>query len=416
MDHDRSVLYLESFWKFGIKLGLHRIEKLLRELGDPQKKIKTVHVAGTNGKGSVCAMVSLVLREAGYRTGLFTSPHLFTYMERFKINGKDIPENKFNGYVGKVRAVINKYEKGEELPTEFEILTAIAFLYFADENVTIAVIETGLGGRLDSTNVITPLVSVITNVDLDHTEVLGKTIELIAKEKAGIIKDNIPVVTAAQGKALSVIKKTAAKKKGRLVIVSGPDLNLSASIPLYGQHQKINAATAVAAVAELRKSGYKISDSDIRIGIAKTKWPARFQILRRDPVVIVDGAHNPAGIKALIDSASAFKNRSGRDIFVAGILRRKDHKKMLSMLCSAADTLILTRPMAKGACTLAEMGADVKGKGCEILKLSTVGRAVTAAIKIAGKDDTVIICGSLFTAAEALALFPRHLTHCSLMV
>jgi dihydrofolate synthase / folylpolyglutamate synthase len=217
MNYGQSVKYLESFWKFGIRLGLHRIKHLLGKLGDPQEAFLSVHVAGTNGKGSVCAMLSSILTEAGYRTGMYTSPHLRDYTERIRINCDEISKKDFALAIGSIREIISARTYGREKPTEFEILTAAAFKYFKKREVDIAVVEVGLGGRLDSTNVIKPMVSVITNISLDHVNILGRTVSSIAREKAGIIKKGVPVVTGAEGEALKVIKESC--RKTRLVIL-----------------------------------------------------------------------------------------------------------------------------------------------------------------------------------------------------
>jgi len=399
MDYARSVKYLESFWKFGIKPGLQRIDRLLAKLGDPHKSLKCVHVAGTNGKGSVCAMTASVLREAGYKVGLYTSPHLMSYRERFKINGKDITEKKFSSYVSKIRKVLKSYKKNDGLPTEFEILTAVAFKYFADEKVDIAVIEAGLGGRLDSTNVITPLVSVITNVGLDHTEVLGNTIKKIAAEKAGIIKKGVPVVTAATGAALDMILTTIIRRGA--IFCAPTTRRARVNLPLYGHHQQINAAVAVGVARELTRQGFGISEDHIRKGLKRTNWPARFQIIRKRPFLVIDGAHNPPGAEAL---KAALKKRfpSKKIILILGILSYKDHKMIVSILAPLAKLVIAARPDSRFALDPEVIAKEVKSRTNNVVVANNVKTALKTALSQAGGNDVVCVAGSLITAGSAL--------------
>lgn len=284
--------YLDSLEKFGINLGLNRIEHLLKKMGDPQLKFRSLHVAGTNGKGSTCAVMSSILKEAGYRVGLYTSPHLFDYTERIKVNGRDISHRSFLDGIKKVKRAA---ERMKEPPTVFEVLTAVAFWCFAQQKVDYAVVEVGMGGRLDATNVITPLVSVITNIDYEHTEVLGKSLAKIAREKAGIIKTGVPVVTAeSKSEPLQVMKRIAQREGSLLIAINRKQPAMSSN--LIGTHQRVNAACAVTA---LRVAGIKVSRKNIQDGLRKVLWPGRFQIIAEKPLIIVDGAHNPAGIKTL---------------------------------------------------------------------------------------------------------------------
>ena len=370
--------YLQSLEKFGIHLGLDRINFLLQKLGNPQFKFKSIHVAGTNGKGSTCAMMASILKEAGYKVGLYTSPHLFDYAERIKINGKDISKKKISEGIRRVRKAA---EGMREKPTIFETLTAVAFWFFAKEKVDYAVVEVGMGGRLDATNVITPLVSVITNIDYEHTEVLGKSLSRIAREKTGIIKPGVPVVTTeTKAEPIRVMKAVAEKNGSVLIAVSG---KLSAvSSNLIGTHQKLNAACAVAA---LRLAGIKVSKTAIATGLQKVQWPARFQVISRKPLTIIDGAHNPAGIEVLTKSLkSLFPGK--RFSFVIGVQKDKNARAMLSRLKPLAKKIIIT-------CSSHQRAAKtVAGKRAVKLK---------KALGLTEKEDRVI-AGSLYLAAEVL--------------
>ncbi|MEK6869330.1 MAG: folylpolyglutamate synthase/dihydrofolate synthase family protein, partial [Nanoarchaeota archaeon] len=266
-------------------LGLDRIESLLKKLGNPEKKLRCIHVAGTNGKGSVCAMISSILTGAGYKVGLYTSPHLKKFNERIRINNKLISDKDIVKYYLKIK----KYVTNQSF---FEITTAMAFLYFADKKVDFAVLEVGLGGRLDATNVVTPLVSIITNIGLEHTKYLGNTIKKVAYEKAGIIKNNVPVVTAAEGIALAAIKKISNERNSRLYIANKKNANYR--IGLKGEFQKLNAAMAIKAIGILKNNyGVKIKKSNVKKGLLNAKWPGRFQFLEKN--ILVDCAHNPHG-------------------------------------------------------------------------------------------------------------------------
>jgi dihydrofolate synthase/folylpolyglutamate synthase len=381
------INYLNSLEKFGMNLGLERISCLLEKLDNPHLKFKSIHVAGTNGKGSTCAMIASILKETGYKVGLYTSPHFFDYRERIKIDGKDITRKKFGEGLKKAHEVIEglrreKAIKGES--TVFEVLTAVAFWYFAKENVDCAVVEVGMGGRLDATNVITPLVSVITNIDLEHTEVLGKTLAKIAAEKAAIIKRGVPVVTAENKKeALTVLKETAEEQHSFLMGVSRQQKAVSSK--LIGEHQKLNAACAISAV---RLAGIAVTRSQINKGLAKTVWPGRFQILSRKPLIILDGAHNPAGAKVL---AAALKKLYPKTKFtvIYGCQKTKDYKKCLKNLTPVVKRLI----KAKSSHPDAREGISLK-----------------QALALWDKKSPLLITGSLFLVADALKYFNARKT------
>ncbi|MFA5104861.1 MAG: folylpolyglutamate synthase/dihydrofolate synthase family protein [Candidatus Margulisiibacteriota bacterium] len=445
MRYKDSIIYLESFWKFGIKLGLARIEHLLDLLDNPHKKFKSVHVAGTNGKGSVCVLTASVLKKAGYRTGLYTSPHLKDYTERIKINGKDISREKFARLITKVREVIEKQYTLKELPTEFELLTAAAFLSFAEEEVDIAVIETGLGGRLDSTNVIEPLACAITNVNFDHCSVLGKTLSSIAKEKAGIIKRGVPVVTACdKPSALKVIRTKCKKQrsmlitcagkgadttverlwnseKGQLINISSKDFNIrELYLPFFGSHQTLNAAVALALLLELRnfsasrpprkrsvagaatlqRKKFHISEKAFRKGFASVRWPARFQVIKTNPFVVLDGAHNPSGVKALFKELSGLKKR--KLIAVVGILKDKDFSNMIKTISGSADLVIAVMPDNPRACPAVVIAGEARKHGVAAVVAASPKDGLKRSLKLASALDAICVCGSLFTCADIL--------------
>jgi len=334
--------YLQSLEKFGMNLGLERITHLLEELGNPHLKFKSLHVTGTNGKGSTCAMIASILKEAGYTVGLYTSPHLFDWRERIKINGKDISEKDFEEGI----KVVKKIARRVGQPTVFEVLTAVAFWYFAKKKVDYAVIEVGLGGRLDATNIITPLVSVITNIDLEHTAILGKSLAKIAAEKAAIIKPGIPVVTAEKKLEPLRVIKDYAQKKGSLLIKVESGLKTN----LFGEHQRINAACAVAAI---RLARIKVSRKAIAQGLKKVNWPGRFQIASRSPLTILDGAHNPAGIQSLVRTLRS-KFPGQKFTFIFGVQKDKDAKTMLKLLKPLAKKIIITTSSHKNAAKIVE--------------------------------------------------------------
>ena len=367
-----------------INLGLDRMQRILAALDNPHLKFKSIHIAGTNGKGSVCAMLDSILREAGNKVGLFTSPHLFSWEERIKVNGKDIESSKF-------KIQNSKIMKLESDLTPFEQITAIAFDYFAEQKVDVAVVEVGMGGRLDATNVITPLVSVITNIDYDHTEYLGNTLSEIAFEKSGIIKHKVPVVTAEKKlAALNVIKRTCQEKEACLSVI-GPRADIEARSPLLGPHQRINEAVAVK-VAQL----LKINKSAIKKGLSKTVWPGRCQIISEDPLILVDGAHNAAGVRALSDTIVHLKIPRPRTLII-GVQGYKDINGIIEILVPLADRIIVTRSSHPQASRPEEIIRRIENK--PVILINSVAEAVEVA---RGFGHPIIVAGSLFVAAEVL--------------
>jgi len=382
------VKHLQFLEKFGINLGLDRIKLLLEHLDNPHLKFKSIHVAGTNGKGSTCAMIASILKEAGYKVGLYTSPHLFQYNERIKINGKDISDKEFAEGLARIKRISRKEPGSFGRPTVFEALTALAFWYFAKKKVDYAVVEVGLGGRLDATNVITPLASVITNIDLEHTAILGRTPAKIAAEKAAIIKPDVPVITAEdKSEALKVIKYQAEKKGSLLIQVKSEGEGLKSG--LLGEHQKTNAACAVAAV---KLAGISVGQRAVLDGLKRVRWPGRFQVIKKKPLTIIDGAHNPAGARVLTGAlGSRFPGK--KFTFIVGTQKDKDARAMIREFERSADKIIITRSSNNAA---SDLVAGVKPIG------------LSQALEASAASDRVI-CGSLFLAADALKCLDANL-------
>ena len=401
-----------------IDLGLDRMIQLMERLGEPHLDFKSVHIAGTNGKGSTAAFISSALGKAGYKTGLYTSPHLERFSERIKINDAEISEDDINAISDEVKAAARSLPAGE--PTYFEFTTAMAFVYFARQDVDIAIIETGLGGRLDATNIISPLVSVITPVALDHADYLGSTIEEVAAEKAGIIKESIPVIIGKQEAAAATILSTIAAEKGARTFLYDSDFKLNNSgedcfdysgvseglnnveISLYGAHQQENASVALACLEVLAGSGFALSADVLRKGVRETSWPGRFEVVSSNPEIILDGAHNPSAAKGL---AASLKNRfdGNKGVIVAGFMADKDIEGILAELAPLASTIILTRPSEDRAFDPAGGASEIKKslKRCETTVIPDIKEAIDKGIMLAKEKSFIIITGSLYTVGEA---------------
>ena len=414
MNYTETLAYLDSLGKFGIHLGMERIEALLKELGNPEQKVRTIHVTGTNGKGSVTSMITNILLVSGLKVGKFTSPHLVRYNERIEVDGKEISDEDFALVVTAVRrAVESVMAKGTDQPTQFEVLTAAAFLHFALQKLDYAVIEVGLGGLWDSTNVITPVVSVITNVSLDHTDRCGKTVEEIAMQKAGIIKDGVPVVTAAEGEALGPIQAMSLFKQAPLYIygkaftgqevtssMEGQTFTLSAGdyhsnyeVKLPGAHQILNTAVAVVAAKLASKQDNRINELALHQGVALTKWPGRLERISQKPDVILDGAHNPAGAAVL--RAALDKYYCGKKIcFIFGMMGDKDISQVITTLFRKEDTVYTVR--ADEGTRAAEPEALAEQIGPQAKAMHDLAAAYKTALAEVGEDGLVCVCGSLY--------------------
>ncbi len=406
--------------KFGVKLGLTNISKFLSRLGNPQNSLQAIHVAGTNGKGSTVAIMESILMAAGYRVGTFTSPHLVDFRERIKINGRFIDKKYMTDFFNDNLKRIEKLSL-----TYFEVVTALAFLYFKDEKVDVALIETGLGGRLDATNVINPRISIVTNIATEHTKWLGFKIREIAKEKAGIIKRGVPVVSAAINlDARRVIREVCEKNKCKLISVfdetqwiikeitrdctemdiftrSNKYYNLR--LQLAGRHQLENAIMALIAIELFgEQTGVKASPASVAAGFRNIKWNGRLQRISNSPEIILDVAHNPAALARIREYFHEFYE-GRRIITVFGILSDKNYKLMLEELDRIAEVIILTRPMTDRAADPEVLAKEIPKSGFNINVIPMVEEAYIAAKEAAGEDDVVLVTGSHFTVGEVLS-------------
>jgi dihydrofolate synthase/folylpolyglutamate synthase len=424
MAFQETIEYLFGLQKYGIKFGLTNSLTLMERLGDPQRRFRSVHIAGTNGKGSTAAFLDSMLRSAGYRVGLYTSPHLVSFTERIRVDGVPVSEQRVVDLADRVRRC---YDGSEGMtPTFFEVTTAMAFTHFAEAGIDIAVVETGMGGRLDSTNVVTPLVSVITNIDLEHTEFLGTTIEAIAGEKAGIIKQGVPVVTGAvQPEAIAVLAAEAGRKGApfhRMPKDFGPEGEAPGLSPAFdyrgmslrydglraglpGLHQLLNASLALAAAECLGAAGIMVPEEAVRSGLAEAAWAGRLEQVSSGPDIYLDGAHNPASSAVLAEALEELKRGHGQLVLVLGILRDKDHRSIIDRLVPLADRVIATRPQYARAMDVRALADEVRPLQEKVAIAGTVAEAIALARSVAAKDDLIVVTGSLYTVGDARAIF-----------
>ncbi len=415
MTYNQALEYIHSVsWK-GSRPGLERTVELLEKMGNPQNKLKFIHVAGTNGKGSFCSMTANILKEAGYKVGLYTSPFVLRFNERMKINGQDIPDAELARITEYVKPFADSMQ---DSPTEFELITAIAFEYFAREGCDIVVLECGMGGRLDSTNIIKdPLLSVITGISFDHTAFLGNTIPDIAKEKAGIIKKNRPVLFCSDNTEAAEVIKTRADECGSdyfevdrsSFVLKNTSLDGSTfdfydykdvKIPLLGSYQPLNACNVLAAVNILKKQGIEISNSAIYNGLATVEWKARFEKLRSDPIIISDGGHNPEGIDAAIESVKLYF-ADKKVILVTGVMADKDYKYMAEKMSEVASFAVTVTPDNPRALPATDFAATFEGFGISATPCESVNEAISLAKQKALEENKPIIClGSLYMYCE----------------
>ena len=415
MTYQESIAYLEGLSRFGIRLGLERMQELVIRLGHPERKYPTIHITGTNGKGSTTACLAAILQEAGFRTGMYTSPHLERYTERMRIDGLEVEEAVFAHAIEQTAAAAREMERdGLEHPTQFEVLTAAAFVMFAAMKVDYAVIEVGLGGSLDSTNVIESRVAVITNVTLEHEDRCGSTIREIAEHKAGIIKKNSRVLTAAQGEALEVIRRRAADC-GAVVQVLGEEWQAQmqsvsltgiawmlqqpngSSWPLQarlvGEHQVYNASLAVMAALTVRETA--VNQEAVARGLAKACWPGRFEVLRTQPPLVIDGAHNPAGAAVLRRTLDQVF--PGREVlFLLGILKDKDIEGITGLLVREQDRVIAVRPLSERAAEAGDLASHFPPHQVEAVPDWEEG--VNRLLELAEQEPRKVACvaGSLY--------------------
>jgi dihydrofolate synthase/folylpolyglutamate synthase len=412
----------------GRGLKLDRMRDLLARLGNPERQLRAVHVAGTKGKGSTSAMIASILTSAGFKTGLFTSPHLDSVCERFAIDGRACGQEQFVALVDQLRPVVAAMDAHGKTksPTYFEITTALAMLHFAGQQVDLAVLEVGLGGRLDSTNVCLPVVSVITSISYDHTRQLGSTLESIAREKAGIVKPGVPVVSGVRGQeACDVIRRVAADRGCRLVqldidfgfkhypanAATGQPATLDViddatgvrherlALGLRGRHQAANAATAVASIAELRRAGWRIDESALRAGLARVSLPARAEVLSVDPTVVVDSAHNVASAEALVEVlAECFPQPASERTLIFGTTGDKDVAGMLKVLLPQFGDVLLTCYQENPRAVPPERLQQLAGGAGRVF--ATAAEAWEAVCSAAEPGRLIVVAGSFFLAAE----------------
>jgi dihydrofolate synthase / folylpolyglutamate synthase len=398
MTYSEAIKFLYSLQLFGSKLGLENTRRLSELAGNPHERLRFIHVAGTNGKGSVCAMLESIYRAAGLRVGLFTSPHLISFRERIQIDRQLVREAEVITEVSAMKKLLSEFPKDAH-PTFFEVVTIMALRLFAAKQCDLVIWETGLGGRLDATNIVTPLASVITNVALDHEKWLGQSIEQIAAEKAGIIKPAVPVVTAAQEPALSSISKAARANNSPLQVVSEPLKDIE--LPLLGDHQRLNAALAVETVRGLH-GHIPISEAAIRKGLTTVSWPGRLQVIKRnDQAILLDGAHNPAGAQALRDAINKYFPGVPRTL-ILGVMRDKDSAAICNILAPLADRIV--------ACRVSSERTADPGRLAEFCRAAnpnaqiTTAASIEAALQSTADDPFVIITGSLHFIGHALQL------------
>lgn len=419
MNYNEALQFIHESHKFGMRLGLDNIKKLLELLGNPQNNLKIIHVAGTNGKGSTCSFISSILKESGYKVGLYTSPFLETFTERIRVNGENIREEE----VGKIVSLIKEkieimVSEGYSYPTEFEIVTAMAFYYYNQEKVDFVALEVGLGGRYDATNVIDkPVVSAITSISLDHTGILGDTLGKIAFEKGGIIKEDCPtIVYPQQEEASEVIKNICAEKKSKYIECDFKNIEIKSSninsqiyncningkelrdleIKLIGDHQIKNSIVALNVIEYLNDIKItNISEENIRKGLLETKWPGRIEKISENPMFIIDGAHNEEGAKSLANSIDKYFENKNK-ILVIGMLEDKDIDSVLDLLIPKFNKVITTTPDNPRAIDANKLKEKIERYNIEVTCKPNIKEAVDYALKISNKDDVIISAGSLY--------------------
>lgn len=414
MTEKEAIERIHSVYPTGCKNGLENMRALMGRLGNPQEKLTMVHVAGTNGKGSCCAMIERVLRAAGYKTGLYTSPYIEVYNERIRINGEPIAGDKLAALVESVWPAVEACEKDGVQITEFELGTALAFCCFAKEKVNVAVIEVGLGGRLDPTNIITPAVSVITEVGMDHMQLLGDTIEQIALEKAGIMKPGVPVVlgrqekaargvllAAAKGKELPILSLTAEnvmEERTRITfdVAFGGERLKALTVSLCGRHQADNACAALGALLALKKKGFKIPTSAVRAGLADVHWPGRLEYFGR---VLLDGAHNDPGVRALCGYLDRWMPKENT-VLISAMMRDKETEKMCQRLAARVRCVVCTQPNIPRAMPAGELAKEFEAQGIRAYAFAHVKDALEEARRLAGPEGNVVCAGSLYLIGE----------------
>ncbi|WP_379159783.1 bifunctional folylpolyglutamate synthase/dihydrofolate synthase [Paenibacillus sp. sgz5001063] len=436
--YTEAVDWINGLIPFGIRPGLERIERLMELLGQPQRKLKFIHVAGTNGKGSTCAFLTSVLLNSGYSVGTFTSPYITKFTNRFQYNGADIPEEVLTELANKLHPLVEEIAQSEMgSPTMFEVATALAILYYAEVCYPDVVVwETGLGGRLDVTNIVTPIVSIITNVGHDHTDVLGDTVEEIAGEKAGIIKPGVPAVSCvSQPEAIAVLKAKASASRSTLYLAGedfsysnasvtegmqsftfhGPFRSLELDIAMKGEHQIGNAAGAMMALEVLRQyMAFMLEDEDVLKGFRSTFWAGRLEEVNTSPRIVLDGAHNPEGAESLAKSLPQFYKYEHLNLLM-GMLANKHHESYFKHILPIVDTLILTEPDFRKKMDAEDLQAIAEGlrekyakDNLKIIVEHDWGRALQLLQSITAEKDLAVVSGTLYLISDVRSTLLRQ--------
>jgi dihydrofolate synthase/folylpolyglutamate synthase len=416
MSHQETLAYLYGLERFGMIFGLENISRLLQVLEDPHRDLKVIHVGGTNGKGSVSAMMASVLQEQGYRVGLYTSPHLVSFTERIQVNGVAITWEE----VVRLTDLLRSRVEEEGIPqqfTFFDFTTAVALYYFSHQEVDLSILEVGLGGRLDSTNVVRPVITIITNVSRDHFQILGERVEDIAREKAGIVKQGVPLISGATQPAVIQILEEACKMKEAPLRLTGRDFRgeriSSGTLAFHGRRwhltdirlgvagpfQVENATVALGGLEALGQKGYRIEEESIYKGLAKVRWPGRLELVQKSPQILLDGAHNPAAARSLREALQ--EEFDYRHLYmVMGIMEDKEVSAILAELAPLTVVLIATRPHNPRAMPPQRIAEIAHDYCSEVEVIEDVGEGVGCAREMAQEDDLIVVTGSLFTVGE----------------
>ncbi len=423
MEYAESRRLLDRLPRFEVKPGLARIQRLLSRLGHPERSFPVIHVTGTNGKGSVVAMLASLLEAAGHRVGRYTSPDVVDFRDRICVAGEWIPEDAFAEVVARLAPEL---EAGADLPSQFEALTAIAFEHFREASVDVAVVEVGLGGRFDATNVVMPIVTILTNVSLDHTALLGKSESEIAWEKAGIAKPGVLMVTGSLSADVDAVVRrecgavgasiqtagVAVEDQGldgrfRVFDVRGEGLPSRLRLPLLGPYQRDNVQVVLAAVLALREAGWHIPPEAVVNGVARVDWPGRWEVVAQDPTVILDGAHNPAAAAAAARAIEEWEPAHERRVLLLGVLADKDVAGIVAPLAPLFDRVGVTASLSPRALSPEDLSRYVERVGARPIRYDSVKQGVCGLLDVADPRDTILITGSLTVVAEARHVLAR---------
>ncbi len=420
LHYDEAIDFLLGLQQFGWKLGLERMNRLLARIGNPHTQVLAIHIAGTNGKGSVTAMLHSILLSAGYTAGMYTSPHLVDICERIRVNNERISQQEFADLVTELRPAIRELQC-----TFFEAMTAIAMYYFAEKQVDVALYEVGLGGRLDATNVVTPELSIITNIDFDHTQHLGQTLAAIAEEKAGIIKNGVPcVVGPMPQEAREKIMAIARAKESpcyayeqfctgeqHSVTIDGTSFTAKMKsfgtqhihLPLIGQHQAANSCVAVASALILRQKGWNINAEQIVRGLESVQWPGRFDVISRDPVIVLDVAHNARSVQHLCTNLQTLFSGLKKTVLFA-VLQDKDYGSMIDRLGAVAYRFYVVPINSPRALPPQRLEKEIIKRGYKVSSFSSVGEAIKTFLRVRQDDEMLCVTGSHYIVGDVMAM------------